>query len=74
MPYGTFGFFGEALNIQNITEADIVQTVNLPIARTEGNLGDVVVNHSSLLFRTCYHCILHVWCVTCCAFYRFHLL
>ena len=45
MPYGVIGFYGEALNIQDVTESDIVQTVTLPIARTSGNLGDVQVGN-----------------------------
>lgn len=46
MPYGLIGFFGEALNIQNVTESDIVQTVSLPVSRSSGSLGDVQVRHN----------------------------
>ena len=58
MPYGVIGFFGESLNVQEVSEADIVQTVTLPISRTQGNLGEVEVRSDPLLCVQYYNCSL----------------
>lgn len=57
MPYGVIGFFGESLNIQEVPEADIVQTVTFPISRTQGNLGIVEVKMiPSDHYNNCSYC------------------